>query len=183
MTNTSSVTQAQITALRFGMAMRETQATAALGARLAGQAAVNDVLLEEAASGGVSRAAASFLPTVIASQGIAADRTALSESLQSGALELWRDAMASGGPVLAALSSQQIVASPSRPGGSPASLTLCIGKLYLLKLRSLATVNDLPPLEGDFEWSKHTNDLSAQPGATEAAPARLKYLGLLRRHI
>lgn len=175
------MTATEVAALRFGIGMSQGMARAGLGTELATEAALEDAIVFGARSGAsgatnISALNANMLAGAVAGQTMREHQVAFRDLIEAKATTYWRDAIMAGGPSVAALSSRQIIAKPRQPGAGPSALTLGLGKLYLLKARSLATLSSLPPLEGDFDWSKHTDDLASGSDA----PKRLRYLGVIR---
>jgi hypothetical protein len=180
----AGLTEYQLAALRFGIGMREGQAALAIGSRAASVSALSDTYLMSQATGTAAGASASqlsmnMLLPALAFTPASQDQEALKMTITPEALRLWGAEMQAAGPALAALSSHHLIAKGSSPQASPSTLTLDIGKLYLLRLRSQSSANDLPPLEGDFDHSKHSDDLQATP-ENPHPPSRLKYLGIIR---
>jgi hypothetical protein len=176
--DTAGLTQAQLTALRWGLAAAQRQAASALTQQVLVQSAIDESLLlgrAAAATGTTPAMNSAVLGLVLGTQADSQYAQALSDVLKAGAGDVWQGALAGAGPTVAAVSAGHIVATPAA-GGVPAAFTIGIGKLYLLKLRSLTTLNDLPPLEGEFDWNKHTDDLK---GSSDA-PGRLRFVGVLR---
>lgn len=173
----AGLTQAQLAALRFGIGMRQAQATLAIGSRAAGSAAISDAVLAQGSGASSSALAQLSMNSVLVPMGFsAAQLREIEQSVNSDVLKQWHGALTEGGPAVAALSSHHLVAH----GKSPDSVLLGLGRLYLLKLRAANTSNKLPPLQAEFDHASYSDDLRPVPGGREQPPKRLRYLGMVR---
>jgi hypothetical protein len=179
----AGLTQTQLAALRFGLAMRQAQSGVALGSTLAEQAALSDAyLLAQAGSSAAASSPAALNSVMLLGlgglQGSDDYKTAFAESIQTGMLGRVKDQMLKAGPSVAAVSVQHLLTRGAGPNPSSDAVSLGMGNLYLLKLRSLGALKEKLVLEQPFECAKYTDDLQQQVDIGQAAPpTKLRYLG------
>ena len=174
---TAGLTQAQQTALRWDIGAAQSQARLALGSRAASSAAISDGLLSQVGRTSTSVINELSMNSIMIPMGLGNDQLKeINQIANSATLKHWYDAVTEVGRRLQRMSSHHIVAE----GKVPDSVMLGLGKLYLLKLRSINSANNLPPLESDFDPAAYSDDLKPIPGGREQPPKRLRYLGMIR---